>query len=432
VVGFAKLRGHTAFSIMFRTALVFFIALLVLVGATFYLNRNDDLVPSSKGNGLVEKGKYLSLVGNCAGCHTLPGGQPYAGGYGVPTPYGAIFAGNLTADKQFGIGSWSSDDFWRAMHNGRSKDGRLLYPAFPYTSFTHVNREDSDALFAYLMSLPASTQANKPHQLKFPYNTQAALAVWRAIYFTPSSVKSSVVTPIGNENAMGNIERGAYLVLGLGHCGQCHAQRDRLGGIWQAAPVETMLSGGLIPVLNWYAPSLVAQHLNANVKTYLQTGRATGIWASGPMAEVVYSSTQYLSDADANSIALYLSALPRSEANSLSLEKRTPELSINGEKIYSQHCESCHGSQGQGQDGAYPALVANPAVLQRSSASLIRMILEGGFGPSTGAHPRPYGMPPFAQVLTTYDVAAVVTHIRSAWGNAAGFVTEIEVLKYKN
>jgi mono/diheme cytochrome c family protein len=432
VVGRANQGGIAALPVIVGIALALAISLLVFISSIAYLNRNDHLVPSSKATGLVEKGKYLALVGNCAGCHSLLGGQPYAGGYAVPTPYGAIFAGNLTPDKQFGIGSWTTDDFWRAMHNGRSKDGRLLYPAFPYTSFTHVNRDDSDAIFAYLSSLPASPEANKSHQLKFPYNTQAALAVWRALYFTPSLRPSNLALPVGNETSSGMVDRGAYLVVGLGHCAQCHAQRDLLGGISQSGSPETMLSGGLIPMLNWYAPSLVSKHLNANVQTYLQTGKAAGLWASGPMAEVVYASTQYLNDADAKSIANYLSALPRVNANSQNLAVRSPEPSLSGAKIYGKHCEACHGAQGQGQDGAYPALAGNTAVLELSTASLIRMILEGGFGPSTSAHPRPYGMPPFAQLLSSYDIAAVLTHIRSAWGNAAGFVSEIEVLKYKN
>lgn len=158
---------------------------------------------------LVERGAYLARAGNCMACHTERGGVPYAGGRAVPTPFGAVVSTNLTPDAATGIGAWSAAEFWRAMHHGQSKDGRLLYPAFPYTSFTRVTREDSDALFAFLQSQPVVEQANRAHGLRFPYNTQAALAVWRALYFEPAIFK-----PEPARDAEWN--RGAYLARGLG------------------------------------------------------------------------------------------------------------------------------------------------------------------------------------------------------------------------
>src|SRR5262249_17737173 len=160
---------------------------------------------------LVARGAYLAKAGDCAACHTERGGAPYSGARGIDTPFGTVYAPNITPDMETGIGNWSAADFWRAMHNGRSKDGRLLYPAFPYADFTLVTREDSDALYAYLRSVPAVRQPNKPHALRFPYDQQVSLAVWRALYFRPA-----VYAPDPGKSQDWN--RGAYLVRGLGHC----------------------------------------------------------------------------------------------------------------------------------------------------------------------------------------------------------------------
>jgi mono/diheme cytochrome c family protein len=405
-----------------------FIAVLLASTALFalvaWLNFADETAESAQfvsAPALVEKGRYLALAGNCAGCHTAPGGEPYAGGYGVPTPYGAIYAGNLTPNKQHGLGDWSANEFWRALHNGRSKSGRLLYPAFPYTNYTKVSRADSDALFAYLQSLPPQVTPNKNNELGFPYNTQAALGVWRALYFRPGVYEQKVTQPE-------DWNRGAYLVQGLGHCDACHAQRDKLGGVRGQNDSATTLKGGVIPMLNWYAPSLASVHAGKNTVIYLKIGRTQSAWASGPMAEVVFGSTQYLSDLDLKAMASYLNALP---VDAPQVNSRPSASSDLGATIYKNNCESCHGKNGEGLEGAYPAMAGNHSVLLDQTASIVRMIVEGGFGAATAGNPRPYGMPPFGQSLSPLEIAAVMTHIRSSWGNQASFVSEIDVLRYR-
>jgi mono/diheme cytochrome c family protein len=417
VIGERKVSAMTR---KFWASTVGIVIVCAVIVAGLNLRDESTVEPIVSTKELVERGRYLALVGNCAGCHTLPGNEPYSGGYGVPTPYGVIYAGNLTPHKEQGIGTWSNNDFWRALHNGRSKDGRLLYPAFPYTSYSKVTQQDSNALYAYLASLPPSAAVNKPHTLQFPYNTQAALAVWRALYFKPGvHVSAGTATNANNE-----IDLGGYLVQGLGHCDACHAPRDRLGGV---SDVKA-LSGGIIPTLNWYAPSLATTSISNEVATYLKVGKTGSHYASGPMAEVVFGSTQYLTDSDAKAMQSYLANLPRD------LEKRdsrAPASSEVGAKVYKDSCEGCHGKNGEGVKGAYPALAANPAVLQHTPASLVRMIVEGGFGAATAGNPQPYGMPPYGQVLTPLQIAGVITHIRSSFGNKAGFVSEIEVIKYR-
>ncbi len=384
------------------------------------------------GAALAERGRYLAAAGNCAGCHTLPGGAAYAGGLGIPTPFGVVFAGNLTPDPQTGLGAWTAGDFWRAMHNGRSRDGHLLYPAFPYTSFTQITRADSDALFAYLSTVPPAVQANRPHELAFPYSTQAALAVWRALYFRPG-----VFQPDARRGPEWN--RGAYLVRGPGHCNACHAPRGRLGGIDETPE----LAGGLIPQLNWFAPGLgpaagaasKADQLAHSVML-LKTGRSPNRTASGPMAEVVFNSTQHLLDADLQAIALFLAALPASPPTPTPTPMRerdlpSPALLKAGQRIYKDRCATCHGDEGQGLPGAYPALARNPTVLMEPPANLVRGVLEGGFLPATAGNPRPHGMPPFAQSLSNAELSALLSHVRHAWGNQAAALSELEVARYR-
>lgn len=376
---------------------------------------------------LVARGAYLAKAGNCAACHTARGGMDMAGGKALPTPFGTVYATNLTPDRETGLGDWSASEFWRAMHHGRSKDGRLLYPAFPYPSYTYVTRQDSDALYAYLQSLPPVRQANRPHALRFPYNLQASLAVWRALYFRPGRHEDDP-----GRSAAWN--RGHYLVRGLGHCVACHASRNQLGAISS----DVALGGGLIPMQNWYAPSLASkqeagvQHWRTHeVVALLQTGVAPRGSVLGPMAEVVHGSTQHLNEEDLHAMATYLKALPQQPAVPVTAAP-APEATLQwGRRIYGDRCASCHGERGEGVRGIYPALAGNRAVTLRAPHNVIKVISHGGFPPTTAGNPRPFGMPPFSQVLSGEEIAAVSTYIRQSWGNQAPAVDALEVLRLK-
>lgn len=380
---------------------------------------------AAPSDGMVARGAYLARAGNCMTCHTAQGGQPYAGGLGIATPFGTVFTSNLTPDGRTGIGAWSSSHFWRAMHNGRSKDGRLLYPAFPYTSYTQVTREDSDAIFAYLNSLPAVVQPNQPHALRFPYQSQAALAVWRALYFSPG-----VYEPDTARNAEWN--RGAYLVKGLGHCAACHTARNALG----ASEQNLDLAGGLIPMQNWYAPSLTSPYEagvsdwdKQHIVALLKNGISPRASVTGPMAEVVQRSTQYLSDADLGAMAQFLKELPAAHTAppEPAVIKTQGESVERAAKLYEQHCAQCHGAKGEGIANAYPALAGNRAVTMPQASNLVQIVLNGGYAPATQGNPRPFGMPPFVLMLNDADMALVLTHIRQSWGNRASEITPVEV-----
>jgi mono/diheme cytochrome c family protein len=379
----------------------------------------------------LARGEYLALAGNCAGCHTTRGGTPYAGGRGIPTPFGTVYSSNLTPDADTGIGAWRSSDFWRAMHVGRSRDGRLLYPAFPYPDYTQVTREDSDAIFAWLRTLPPVRQPNREHALRFPYGLQLTLAGWRALFFRPGSFEPDPGRP-------DDWNRGAYLVRGLGHCGACHATRNAFG----AATDGLGLGGGMIPMQGWYAPSLaapaeagVAGWAAHDVVALLGTGVAPGASVLGPMAEVVYRSTQHLSEQDLLAIAAYLKSIPAAAPSTA--VPRGAGAAIGGDRlergaaIYRQHCADCHGESGEGRPGRFPKLAGNRAVTMAVPANVIRVVMIGGYPPGTSGNPRPFGMPPYAPFLSDEQVADVVSYIRNAWGNAARPVDGREAARYR-
>jgi mono/diheme cytochrome c family protein len=408
---------------------------VVLGGFVAWLNvRDEDVlrpraagVPRAADAAQIGRGEYLARVGDCGGCHTERGGPAFAGGRAIETPFGIVYSSNLTPDAKTGLGSWSADEFWRALHNGRSRDGRLLYPVFPYPNYTRVERGDADALFAYLQSLPAIARPNRTPGLGFPFDTQVALAVWRALYFRPAAHRDDP----GHSAAW---NRGAYLVEGLGHCNACHSARNALG----ATPGPLDLQGGLIPVQNWYAPSLasareagVAGWAPGEVVRLLKTGIARQGFVMGPMSEVVGKGTQYLSDADAAAIAVYLQALPPPrESDDRASAAGSP--SERGAKLYHDHCIACHGEAGRGMAGAYPALVGSRAVTMPSTANLVHVVLEGGFPPTTAGNPRPFGMPPFATVLGDEDVAGLLSFVRASWNNHAPSVSVLDVTQARN
>jgi mono/diheme cytochrome c family protein len=393
--------------------------------------RIHDLAPTTPPTSdQVARGAYLARIGNCMLCHTERGGPPYAGGRPIATPFGTVFSSNLTPDAPTGIGNWSAAHFRRALQEGRSRDGRLLYPAFPYPHTTLVTSADSDALFDYLRSLPPVNRPNRLHRLRWPYDTQAALAVWRTLYFRPEKFEEDAAhTPEWN--------RGAYLVRGLGHCGACHTARNALGGARDLAD----LSGGLIPMQNWYAPSLsstaeagVADWRLPEVEQLLSTGTSPRATVQGPMSEVVLHSLQYLEPADIRAIAVFLKSLPPTpgDADPREVPQASGALLARGAKIYEDRCVNCHGDAGQGVPNAYPALAGNRAVTLPVTANLVQVVLNGGFAPATRGNPRPFGMPPFAMQLSDADVAAVLSYVRSSWGNRAAPLSELDVTQQRS
>ncbi|MBU0601440.1 MAG: c-type cytochrome [Gammaproteobacteria bacterium] len=409
------------------------LALAATAGALWLDARNDATEaprgPVSATEGMIARGEYLARAGNCMACHTARGGAPWAGGRAIDTPFGTFYTSNLTPDADTGLGKWSADDFRAALHEGRSRDGRLLYPAFPYPNYTRITRADSDALWAYLRSLPAVSRTNREHALRFPYDSQTALAAWRALYFKPAEYEADPA-----QSAQWN--RGAYLVQGLGHCSACHASRNALG----ASVAAEQLAGGLMPEQNWYAPALTSPHEASvsgwpreDVVALLRDGMTKkGASAVGPMAEVVFGSTQHLSGPDLVAMADYLQSLPVSDTERVRHSGLRDELrQERGARLYADNCASCHGDDGKGVAGIYPALAGNRAVTMDPPANPLRVVLGGAFAPATAGNPRPFGMPPFAASLSDEEIALVVSFIRTAWNNGAAPVTSLDVQRYR-
>ncbi|WP_426111999.1 c-type cytochrome [Massilia sp. PWRC2] len=375
---------------------------------------------------LINRGEYLARAGDCVACHTVPNGAMFAGGRAMATPFGNLYVPNITPDDDTGIGHWNADEFYRMLHTGVSRDGKLLYPAMPFASYTQVTRADSDAMYAYLMSNPPVKQKNREHELRFPFNNRDLLIGWRSLYFREGEYEA-----VASQSVEWN--RGAYLVKGLGHCSMCHTAINALGGSSESKAFE----GGMIPNQNWYAPSLTSSREAGlgdwdikDITDLLQVGASHRGTVYGPMAEVVYDSLQYMTDADVKAMAVYLKALPQKDAAAPLASQAalvSPNVMEVGRKTYVAQCTVCHGAEGRGQTPAYPPLAGNNSITMASPVNAVRMVLYGGYAPGTAKNPRPHGMPPFAHILSDDEVAATVTYIRVSWGNNGTPVTGKQV-----
>ncbi|HEV2099069.1 MAG TPA: c-type cytochrome [Stellaceae bacterium] len=394
--------------------------LLMVVASALLANGASSRVADQT---LIAKGEYLARAGDCVACHTNPGGALFAGGRAMATPFGTIYSSNITPDPKTGIGSWTADDFYGVMHAGRFPDGGLIYPAMPFGSYTKVTRADSDAIFAYLRAVPAVHQPNRPHDLRFPFNNRQLILGWRTLFFQQGEYR---LDPTKSTEW----NRGAYLVEGLGHCAMCHSPINALGGTSESKAFE----GGLIPMQNWYAPSLTSNKEAGlgewsidEIVELLRNGISHRGAVYGPMAEVTFNSLQYLSDADVRAMAVYLKSLGQGSPPATGVSAiPAPESSLLasfGQSVYEAHCASCHAADGRGMPPEYPPLAGNPSIQMESAVNPVRMVLNGGFPPGTKGNPKPYGMPPFAQTLSDDKVAAVVTYIRGAWGNRGSAVS---------
>lgn len=380
--------------------------------------------PVPVGQAQVERGRQLVIQGDCVSCHTRDGGEAMAGGLGMNTPFGVIYTPNLTADAQTGIGNWTPDQFYRALHEGRDDQGRFLYPAFPYVYFTQISRADSDAILAYLKTTPAVSYSPPANRMPFPFNIRALVWGWNLLFFRPHDFQ-----PDPNQSAQWN--RGAFLVGGPGHCAQCHTPTNFLGANENSKPFR----GGFLD--NWLAPDLtgntrtgLGSWSQAEVVEYLKTGRNPRAQASGPMAEVVSYSTSLMSDQDLNAIAAYLKSMPPSPVAAASSPE--PGAMKRGGEVFSDACASCHLEGGKGQPRFFPPLAGDAVSQQANPGSLIHFILAGARTAPTESRPSPLTMPPFAWKLTDQEIADVSTYVRNSWGNTAPQVSAREVARMRD
>jgi mono/diheme cytochrome c family protein len=371
---------------------------------------------------LIAYGKALVEAGDCAGCHTADPAKPFAGGKRIDTPFGAIYAPNLTPDGETGIGAWTDDNFTRAVRTGTGPDGSLYYPAFPYPYFTRMTKDDTLAIRAYLGTLAPVVSRNKPPELNWPLGYRRLMRAWNWLFFKPG-----LFEPDQSKSAAWN--RGGYLVTGLGHCGACHTPKNYFGADKTAQALSGSEIGG------WFAPRLdgaVRTGLQSwsaqDIVEYLQSGRNARSHAGGPMAEVIVNSTSKMSDADVRAIAAYLKDLPPVRRET----KVTPpdEAEMNaGQAVYAKLCVACHESDGSGAPRIYPPLPANALLQSINPSSTLRVILDGAHTVTTPRAPNTGEMPGYAKQLSDEQIAAVTNYIRNSWGNAAPLVTPAQVAK---
>jgi cbb3-type cytochrome c oxidase subunit III len=373
----------------------------------------------------LQRGKYLVDAGDCVSCHTKPqDGKPFAGGRPIETPFGTIYSPNITPDRDSGIGAWSDDDFYRAVHSGIGPDGKRLYPAFPYPYFTKMTREDVLAMRAYLNTLTPVNNRRPEAELIWPLQYRVFMRGWDWLFF-----HEGTFAPDPQKSAEWN--RGAYLVEGPGHCGACHTPKNALGGDKTSEPLQ----GNQIQ--NWFAPELANDSRSGlgawsvdDIVEYLKTGRNSHSGATGLMAEAVANSTSKLTDADLHAIAVYIKDVSGPSAGT---PAKPAQASMDaGAAIFADSCSACHEGDGKGVARMFPPLVHNANVQSADPTSIIRVILEGARTVPTDARPTPSSMPAFGWKLGDDEVAAVATYVRNSWGNAAAAVTADQVKSLRN
>src|SRR3984957_11406974 len=369
----------------------------------------------------VDRGRYLSVLSDCASCHTVPQkNQPFAGGRPIETPFGNIVAPNITPDLETGIGSWTDDQFDNAVRKGIGRNGQRLYPAMPYNAYTKMSREDVLAIRAYLNTVTAVYNLVVANTLPFPFNIRTAMRVWDALYFNQGEYAFD-----SRRSAEWN--RGAFLVDGPAHCGACHTPKTFLGG----DKTSMYLQGS--PLQGWSAPNITNDARTGlgrwsvdEVAAYLKTGHNTITAATGPMAEAVGLSTSKMTDDDVKAIATYLKSLPGDEMPQTPMSASAPEMAAGG-AIYRDQCSACHGLDGKGIDRLFPSVANSSMARADDPTSVIRIVLRGARSVATDKEPTGPGMPSYGWQLKDDQVANVLNYIRNSWGNAAPAVSPDEV-----
>ncbi|HTV95667.1 MAG TPA: cytochrome c [Steroidobacteraceae bacterium] len=425
--------------------IVIVIALLVAIGAVALAllsrpDRSAGTAPAIAGAppqaALVARGQYLAKAADCIACHTVGGsGKPFAGGVAFKLPFGTIYSSNITPDTATGIGAYTDDEFVRAVRQGIRKDGRHLYPAFPYTSYTLLSRDDVLAIKAYLWTVPPVSRPNRPNQLAFPFNQRWAMAFWNAAFF-----KSQRFIPDPSKSPQWN--SGAYLATALGHCGECHTPRNIGFGLEHGRE----LAGEELQGWRAYNITSDSKHgiggwSDADILAYFGTGHAPGhASAGGPMLEAVAHSLQFLSPADASALLAYLRTVPAREgSHPISVDAQPPALAASspllpnaeelraepqGLKLFEGACASCHQWNGQGRETPYAALQGMRTVNDPSAQNATEVILQGARMRVGDAD---VYMPAFGDAYSDTEVAALANYVVAHFGGKQGTVTAREV-----
>ena len=418
------------------TTLLLVCALVVVAGFVFLWSTSQPPIaaiappaPDSFAKDTVRRGAALAALGNCASCHTAEGGRTFAGGRPIATPFGTLYGTNITPDPDSGIGRWSEAAFLRALRDGVDRDGNHLYPAFPYDHFTRMSDDDAQALYAYLMTRDPVAARPPANHLAFPLSVRPLVAAWKLLFFTEGRY-----TGDGVRNA--ELDRGAYLVETVAHCGACHTPRNALGAEQRnRAFAGGTVQGWIAPPIDKTSPAPVSW-TDEELHAYLRAGHDRLHGASGgPMAEVS-RNLALADDRDVRAIAAYvgsrmglpekerdrrakelISALPPAEAPRPARAEtvgagipRSP-----GEAIYAGACASCHDAAGTGRDRGLN-LSLSTAVRLPEPDNVLHVVRDGIHPP---AGERGAIMPPFGGTLTDRQIADVTNFVRTGFGRQA-------------
>lgn len=391
----------------------------ILLTSTLLLPLLAQAQPANDPQALIAKGEYLAIAGDCAACHTAPGGQPFAGGLAIATPLGEIFATNISPSRTHGIGAYTFEDFDRATRRGIRKDGAHLYPAMPYTAYAKVTETDMRALYAYFMQgIEPIDEAAPETRLPFPFSIRLSMLGWNLLF-----ASSKPYQPDPSQSEVWN--RGAYLAEGLAHCSTCHTPRNFL----MAEKGGQALAGASLGT--WFAPNITSDSRAGigswsaeELAAYLSTGHSgNGSQAGGPMLEAIDLSFSRLTDADIQALVTYVRSVPASSLNAPPGQwpAQAPQLTDfdlmrgtapAGAQLYSKHCATCHQPSGEGSNGL-PALFGNAALSHRPNADNLVMAILDGLAP----HHRQV-MPGFRKEMNDEQVATLTNYLFTTLGDA--------------
>ena len=415
------------------------LACTILVGTSLFFFLPHGLEPVSPsaaqptGDTLIARGRYLTVAADCAACHTIEGGKPFAGGLAFKLPFGTIYSSNITPDRDNGIGAWSDAEFARAMRSGVGRHGRDLYPAFPFTSYALLSSDDVLAIRAYLATLAPVAAPAPANALAFPFNQRRIMRGWKLLF-----LDSKPFQPDAARSVAWN--RGAYLVNGLEHCGECHTPRN----LMFARKQDEALSGGVVD--GWKAWNITPDKetgigfwTDAQLVSYLSSGYASGHGAaSASMRQAIDLSLSQLPTADIEAIVAYLrTVMPRradADATVMPVSAAVKASTVwspggeagggTGRRIFEGAYASCHGWNGNGQQTARAGLAGSHAVNDPQGANLIRVVLEGTSAPE---HAAATAMPSFGAAYTDAEIAAVANYAIVHFGGRQGQVTAKDV-----
>jgi mono/diheme cytochrome c family protein len=397
---------------------------------------NPTGMPAELANAsLVERGRYLARAADCEACHTGPGGTPFAGGLAFVLPFGTLYSTNITPDPEMGIGEYSDADFLKALHSGIDREGRHLYPAMPFASYTYISDSDALAIKAYLFSLKPVHARSPDNTLIFPFNQRWLMGIWSSLFNPDRRFEPNIA-----QSAEWN--RGAYLAEALGHCGECHTPRN----LFQALDNRLKFAGAV--AAGWRAYNItgsrdsgVGAFSDAELSQYLVTGHANGHGTSaGPMSEAVDKSLSKLTQSDIAAMVVYLRSVPAISTPDLIAPKATPAPSDHrqsvaanvdplGKAVFEGTCASCHSWTGVSELTPFATLTGARAVNDPTAINVAQVIISGADRQTPSGR---VFMPAFGGAYSDSEIAAVANYVTARFGAQRSAITPEDVAKLRS